>query len=107
MRNVLIDHARELGRLKRGGNKRRVPLDDEAVLTDEPTIDLLTLGEALERLAVVDGRKAQVVELRYFGGFSIEEIAAHLETSTATIKRDWSVARTWLEIEMRQGESKS
>ena len=97
MRNLLIDHAREKGRAKRGGGHlRRVPLDDGLPVSDEPTIDFLALDEALTRLADAHDRKARVVELRYFGGMSIEEIASALDTSPATVKRDWEIARTWL-----------
>jgi RNA polymerase sigma factor (TIGR02999 family) len=108
MRHVLIDHARERRRLKRGGGQRRVPLDhaiDALVAASGPAVDLLALDECLERLAAIDARKALVVELRYFGGLSVEEIAAHLEISTPTVKRDWSVARAWLYAELSKGDS--
>ncbi len=105
MRNVLLDHARQRRRLKRGGGQRRVPLDSELVIEEEPAIDLLALDEALGRLAKIEPRKAQVVEMRYFGGMSVEEAAAHLEVSPTTVKRDWEVARTWLQVELRKGDS--
>jgi RNA polymerase sigma factor (TIGR02999 family) len=105
MRHVLIDHARERSRRKRGGGRGKVPLDEDLLVEDKPAVDILALDEALERLAAIDGRKAQVVELRYFGGLSIDEVAAHLEVSAVTVKRDWEVARTWLEAELRKGES--
>jgi RNA polymerase sigma factor (TIGR02999 family) len=105
MRHVLIDHARERSRRKRGGGRGKVPLDEVLLVEDKPAVDILALDEALERLAAIDGRKAQVVELRYFGGLSIDEVAAHLEVSAVTVKRDWEVARTWLEAELRKGES--
>ena len=97
MRNLLIDHARKRNRLKRGGNMgRRVPFDEALTVDEEPAIDFLALDESLERLAAIDPRKARVVELRYFGGMSVENVATALNTSPATVKREWSVAKTWL-----------
>ena len=106
MRHILLDHARERNRLKRGGGLKRVALDAALVVEEEPSLDLLALDEALERLAVVDARKAEVVELRYFGGMSVEEVAEHLHVSPTTVKRDWEVARTWLQEELKKGDSR-
>ncbi len=106
MRNLLIDHARERNRLKRGGSAgRRVPLDEELIVNEEPTIDFLALDESLERLAAIGPRKARVVELRYFGGMSVEDVATALNTSPATVKREWSVAKTWLFNDLNGGRS--
>jgi RNA polymerase sigma factor (TIGR02999 family) len=105
MRHVLIDHARERGRIKRGGQGRKVALDQDMVVVGGPSVDLVALDEALERLAAIDERKAQVVELRYFGGLTVAEVAEHLAVSPVTVKRDWEVARTWLQAELRKGET--
>jgi RNA polymerase sigma-70 factor (ECF subfamily) len=94
MRHVLVDHARGLRAVKRGGVK--VSLDFAAVSTPEQSADLLALDRALRRLATWDPRQAQVVEMRFFGGLSIEEVAAVLNVSQRTVKRDWNLARAWL-----------
>ncbi|WP_044257247.1 sigma-70 family RNA polymerase sigma factor [Rhodopirellula sp. SWK7] len=96
MRNLLIDHARTKGRQKRGGDRQKFSFDEALVACDEQRDDFLALNSALEKLAELEPRKAQVVEMRYFGGLSNQEIASALETSLATVKRDWEVARTWL-----------
>ena len=96
MRNLLVDYARTRGRQKRGGNRNKVSLQDAFVASQEQSEDFLELNAALERLSEIDDRKANVVEMRYFGGLSIEETSAALEISPATVKRDWEVARTWL-----------
>ncbi len=103
MRNVLIDHARTRGRQKRGGDRSRFTFDEAVIACREQRDDLLALNDALESLAEIDPRKAQVVEMRYFGGMSNQEIAEALETSLATVKRDWTVAKTWLMRELIQG----
>ena len=97
MRRVLVDHAR--GRLaeKRGGGIEKVTLSEAAVgSNDDDAIDVLALHDALERLAALDPDQARVVELRYFGGMNIDETAEALGISTATVKREWAVARAWL-----------
>jgi RNA polymerase sigma factor (TIGR02999 family) len=96
MRNILIDHARSRQALKRGGIAKRVSLDDTAVMTPEPSSDLLAVDAALNKLAEFDARKSRVVELRFFGGLNIEETAEVLKVSTATIARDWKLAKAWL-----------
>jgi RNA polymerase sigma factor (TIGR02999 family) len=96
MRNLLIDHARARGRQKRGGSLQKLSLDEDLAACDERNQELVDLDEALERFSQIDARKSQVVELRYFGGLSIEETAQILEVSPATVKRDWEVARAWL-----------
>lgn len=96
MRRVLVEHARRRGADKRGGDAHRVPL--ELVLGENPneSFDILALDEALEHLEAHDSVKRQVVELRYFGGLTIEETAAVLKMSTGTVKRHWTSARAWL-----------
>ena len=96
MRNLLIDHARTRGRQKRGGDRKRVLVEEAMIACDERSDDLLALNEALESLAEFEPRKAQVVEMRYFGGMSLQEVAYALDVSVATVKRDWDVAKTWL-----------
>jgi len=100
MRHVLIDHARSRLYLKRGGDAQRVPIDDATLMSTERADELVALDEALKSLAQLDARKARVVELRYFGGFSLEETAAVLEVSLMTVRRDWQAARAWLFREM-------
>ena len=96
MRRILIDHARGHLRAKRGGNQRAVSLDEEFVFSPAKSAELLHLDEGLERLAEIDARQSKIVELRFFGGLSVEETAAYLEISPKTVKRDWSVAKAWL-----------
>lgn len=96
MRRVLIDHARARGSRKRGAGVRRVTLDENVLATPELTTDVLDVDRALEAFARVDRRKSQVVELRFFGGLSLEEIADVLHVSVETVKRDWRLARLWL-----------
>jgi RNA polymerase sigma-70 factor (ECF subfamily) len=103
MRRVLVDHARSRGYQKRGGDGQRVTLTDVAAVSPEPTLDLIALDRALERLAAVDARKARVVELRFFGGLSVEETADVVHVSTDTIKRDWRSAKLWLRRALEGG----
>jgi RNA polymerase sigma-70 factor, ECF subfamily len=100
MRQVLVDHARSRGYRKRGGNAQRVPLEEAMPLSPEPELDVLAVDRALEALAKVDARKGQVVELRFFGGLSVEETAEVLGTSVETVKRDWRFAKLWLSREL-------
>jgi RNA polymerase sigma factor (TIGR02999 family) len=102
MRRVLVDYARRQGRGKRGGGIVVTSLDGHAV-TAAPSVDIVALDEALQRLAAVDPQQSRVVELRFFGGLSIEETAAALEISPATVKRDWTTARAWLHHELTTG----
>lgn len=99
MRRVLVDHARRQQRDKRGGGVSVTSLDGHAV-TAAPSVDIVALDQALERLAAVDPQQSRVVELRFFGGLSIEETAEALGISPATVKRDWTTARTWLHHEL-------
>jgi RNA polymerase sigma-70 factor, ECF subfamily len=103
MRRVLVDHARTRGYRKRGGEAERVPLDEALLVVPEPTVDVVALDRALEALAAVDARKSRVVELRFFGGLSVEETAEVLHVSADTIKRDWRLAKLWLLNELNGG----
>ena len=99
MRRVLVDHARARGYQKRGGGAQQVTLDDALVVSPEPAldrVDLVALDRALEALAAVDARKSRVIELRFFGGLSVEEAADVLHVSADTVKRDWRLAKLWL-----------
>jgi RNA polymerase sigma factor (TIGR02999 family) len=100
MRRILVERARSKSRIKRGGDRERVSLGEVATLEGEPDVDVLALDEALTRLASTDPRKAQVVNLRHFAGLTLEETAAALEVSLATVKADWSFARAWLHREL-------
>lgn len=104
MRRVLIQHARAKYSDKRGGKMARVPLENAAVFEREPSLDLLALDSALEKLSEVNERMGQVVELRFFGGLSVEDTAKILETSPITVKRDWRAARAWLRTEIAGGD---
>ncbi len=96
MRRIMVDHARQRNALKRGGGTIRVALDECAPLAESRADELLALDEALEKLAAFDARKAEVVELRYFGGLTMEEIADVLKIHVNTVARDWTAARAWL-----------
>jgi RNA polymerase sigma-70 factor (ECF subfamily) len=96
MRRILVDHARERSYQKRGGEARQVSLDENLVIGPERGEDLVALDEALSALAEVDPRKSRAVELRFFGGLSVEETAEALEVSPETVRRDWRLARAWL-----------
>jgi RNA polymerase sigma factor (TIGR02999 family) len=102
MRRILVDHARSKGYDKRGGGAALVSLDDAAlVISNEPGHDLVALDDALEALARVDERKSRMIELRFFGGLSVEEAAAVFDVSPDTVKRDWRLAKAWLLRELR------
>jgi RNA polymerase sigma-70 factor, ECF subfamily len=100
MRRVLVDHARSRGYRKRGGGVRPVELNEAVVMSPERSPDLIALDDALDRLASVDERKSKVVELRFFGGLSVEETAEVLKVSPFTIARDWTLAKAWLHREI-------
>jgi RNA polymerase sigma-70 factor (ECF subfamily) len=104
MRRVLIDFARSRGMHKRGGGAARVTFDEGLQVTNEPRTDLIALDDAMQALAKFDERKSQVVELRFFGGLSVEETAAILQVSPNTVLRDWRLAKAWLFSEMRGSE---
>ena len=104
MRRILTDHARRNLRLKRGGTKEVLPLDEALVFSPEHSEELVKLDEALDRLAQLDARQGRVVELRFFAGLSVEEAAESLGVSPKTVKRDWAVAKAWLHAELRGGD---
>jgi RNA polymerase sigma factor (TIGR02999 family) len=96
MRHILVDHARSRQYLKRGGDAQRVSLDQALIVCGDRDEDLVALDEALVRLAAVDERKSKVVELRFFGGLSVEETAEALDVSAVTVMREWRMAKAWL-----------
>jgi RNA polymerase sigma-70 factor, ECF subfamily len=102
MRRILVDHARHRGYRKRGGGERPVPLDELAIVAPCSNSCFVEVDDALNALARCDARKAKVVEMRFFGGLSVEETAAALQVSTQTVLRDWSLAKAWLRREMSQ-----
>ncbi len=104
MRRILVEFARSRGSQKRGGEVRKVPLDEAAILSHEPDENLLALDDALTNLAAFDPRKAKVVELRFFGGMTEGETAERLGVSSDTVLRDWKSAKLWLYREMRYPE---
>ena len=102
MRRILVDHARRHN-LKRGGGVEHVALEEAAVVGGDQGTDLVALDDAMNALARIDPRKVQVVEMRFFGGLSVEETAEVLKVSTVTVKRDWRAARAWLYRELTGG----
>jgi RNA polymerase sigma-70 factor, ECF subfamily len=103
MRRVLVDHARRRGYQKRGGGVQHITLDEALVVSSAPDLNLLALDRALEKLTVFDERKSRIIELRFFGGLSIDETSVVLSVSTDTVKRDWRLAKLWLLREL-EGE---
>ena len=104
MRHILVDHARSRQYQKRGGHALRVSFDEGLVVASEPDQDFVALDDALTALAVVDSRKSQVVEMRFFGGLTLDETAEALNISRDTVKRDWKMAKLWLLRELRGGK---
>jgi len=104
MRRILIDSARKHAAAKRGGPQEELSLDEAPDMALEPDINLLKLDEALNELAKIDPRQSRIVELRYFGGLTIEETAEVISVSPATVKREWTMARAWLEQEISESE---
>ena len=102
MREVLIDHARRRATARRGGGRRRIPLDAVVDYFADQGLDLVAVHEALDRLAGLHERQSQVVTLRYFGGLTVPEIAEALEVSVGTVERDWRIARAWLSNQLRE-----
>ena len=96
MRHILVDHARTRNYAKRGGGAPRLPLDEAAVLTEQRAGQLIALDDALRDLAALDGRKSQIIELRFFGGLSMEETAEVMKISPSTVQREWRAAKAWL-----------
>ena len=106
MRRVLVDYARAHRAEQRGGGLKRVEMQDDLAVSANKLDEVAQVDEALERLEAINPRQAKVVELRYFGGLSVEEIAAHLGVAPRSVKRDWALARIWLFRELRPGEIK-
>ncbi|HVN78465.1 MAG TPA: sigma-70 family RNA polymerase sigma factor [Terriglobia bacterium] len=102
MRRILLDHARASHAGKRGGGEERLPLEEGLVFSTEKSVELIALDQALDRLAELSPRQSRIVELRFFGGLSVEETAEVMGIAPKTVKRDWSVARAWLHREVRQ-----
>lgn len=96
MRHILVDHARKQSAKKRGGATAKISLEDVAVISSERAAEVVALDDALKNLAVHDERKSRVVELRYFGGLTVEETSEVLKISPETVMRDWRFAKTWL-----------
>jgi len=103
MRRVLVDHARRRGNRKRGGDALKVTLDEALIVSDERAAEVIALDDALARLAELAPRKSQLVELRFFGGLSIEETAEVLGVSPGTVMRDWTFTKAWLRKEVAGG----
>jgi RNA polymerase sigma-70 factor (ECF subfamily) len=103
MRLLLVDHARRRGRVKRGGAQGCLSIDEEAAASSDKGVDVLALHDALDRLAAIDPRKSQLVELRYFGGLNVEEIAEALGIAPITVKREWAKAKAWLYDQLQSG----
>ena len=106
MRHILVDHARTRRYQKRGGDVSKVTFDEALVVTNEPTQDFVALDDALEALATFDERKSRVIELRFFGGLTVDETASVLKVSADTVMRDWRLAKVWLHREIRVAGSR-
>jgi len=104
MRRILTDAARSRHYQKRGGDAQRVPLDDALIFSSRPWADLVELDDALKRLSKVDERKSQIVEMRFFGGLSVQETAQVLKVSQETVLRDWKLAKIWLLKELSEDQ---
>lgn len=102
IRRILVDHARSRQRAKRGGGLQRVRLDEDVAVLDERDLDLVALDESMEKLAGLHQRQARIVELRFFGGLTLKEVAEFLGVSPRTVDGDWNMARAWLRREMRE-----
>ena len=104
MRQIVVDYARSYQTQKRGGGALKVELDEAAIVSPQQSKEIVELHEALERLATLDSRKAQVVELKYFGGLNYDEMAEVLKISRVTVRRDWEFARLWLYTELHTAD---
>jgi RNA polymerase sigma factor (TIGR02999 family) len=100
MRTILVDHARSHASAKRGGGTRNLELDEALVVSQQKAAEVVALDEALKQLAAIDPRQSRIVELRFFGGLTVEEAAEVLQVSAVTIKREWSTAKAWLYHEL-------
>ncbi len=106
MRRILVNHARSHRAARRGGGRARVALDEAAAVFEDRAIDLVALDEALKRLAQIDPDQARIVELRFFGGLSVEDTARLLGVSVRTVHYDWAMARAWLRGELTSGDER-
>ena len=106
MRHILVDHARNRLAAKRGGGAPRLTLEVDVALEQRADVDLIALDAALEKLAALDSQQSRLIELRFFGGLSIEETAVVMGVSPATVKREWMTARAWLRREMKRDQPK-
>ena len=104
MRQILVDHARRHGAARRGGNRHRITLDDNLVTESNRDVDLLALEDALTKLTKLDPRQAQMIELRFFGGLSIAEVAKVMRRSKRSVEREWTMIRAWLRRELSRSE---
>jgi len=104
MRQILVDHARRHRAAKRGGNRHRIALDDNLVIESNRNVDLLALEDALTKLTKLDPRQAQMVELRFFGGLSIAEVAKVTGISKRSVEREWTMVRAWLRRELSRSD---
>jgi RNA polymerase sigma factor (TIGR02999 family) len=101
MRRILVDHARARGYQKRGGGAEKVSFDEALLVSNEPGVNLIALNDALDALEKIDARKSRVIELRFFGGLTVEEAASVLNVSPDTVMRDWRLAKAWLLRELK------
>ena len=104
MRQILVDHARRHRAAKRGGNRHRIALDDNLVIESSRNVDLLALEDALTKLTKLDPRQAQMIELRFFGGLSIAEVAKVMGISKRSVEREWTMVRAWLRRELSRSD---
>ena len=104
MRRLLVDHARSRQAAKRGGEREKLQFDEALAISEEPTVDLLALDDALKELVSFDERKSRIVELRFFGGLTTEEIGDVMAISPSTIRREWRIAKAWLRRRIMEGE---
>lgn len=105
MRRILVDHAKRKRRVKHGGGRKRIDLEPAAALSSQRDEDLLAVDEALEKLAGIDRRQAAIVELRFFGGMTVEEVAEALGLSKRTVESEWTIVRAWLRRELAKDEA--
>jgi RNA polymerase sigma factor (TIGR02999 family) len=105
MRRILVDHARAKHRAKRGGGWHRIALDEQCTISQKHDADLLAVDEAIEKLAAIDARQARIVELRFFGGLTVEEVAEVLGVSKRTVESEWKIIRAWLRRELSGDEA--
>jgi RNA polymerase sigma-70 factor (ECF subfamily) len=107
MRRILVDHSRSRSSLKRGAARKMAAFEEALAVSNEPSVDLVALDDALNELESHDPRKSQVIEMRFFGGLSVEETAEALQVSAETVKRDWRLAKLWLLRELNRGRART